>query len=317
MLLVDDDQPEPLDRGEHGRARADADPRLAAAQAHPLVVALARREPRMRHGDGVAEALDEARHRLRRQPDLGHEHDHAAALRERGLGGAQVDLGLAGAGDAVQEQRLVACVARSRRRSPRAPRSGRRRAPARRRDGRRRRRGPGSEHAGGGVRRSSPRCSRRRSVPWAAPVWAAGVPPSLREPLEHLALQRGQAGAGAARLAPRGGQLGDQLLEPADAGAGARRQHQRERARRRRAVLERDPARQLDEVLRHVRLDRAPRREQALARRPRSTSREPDDDAEQLAAPERHDAASSRRRRCRASPREGRSRTAHAARARS
>ena len=41
VLLVDDDQPEALDRGEDRRARADGDPRLARAQAPPLVVALA------------------------------------------------------------------------------------------------------------------------------------------------------------------------------------------------------------------------------------------------------------------------------------
>jgi hypothetical protein len=41
VLLVDDDQPEVVERCEHGRARADADARLAAAQPPPLVVALA------------------------------------------------------------------------------------------------------------------------------------------------------------------------------------------------------------------------------------------------------------------------------------
>ena len=41
VLLVDDDQPEALDRREDRRARADGDPRLAGAQAAPLVVALA------------------------------------------------------------------------------------------------------------------------------------------------------------------------------------------------------------------------------------------------------------------------------------
>ena len=41
MLLVDHDEAEVGDRREHGRARADRDPRLARAQAPPLVVALA------------------------------------------------------------------------------------------------------------------------------------------------------------------------------------------------------------------------------------------------------------------------------------
>ncbi len=106
MLLVDDDQAEVLDRREHGRARAHAYPRLALAQPAPLGVALARAKPRVQHRDGVAEAFDEAPDDLRSQSDLRHQHDRAAALLERGGGGAQVDLGLAGPGDAVQQPLL-------------------------------------------------------------------------------------------------------------------------------------------------------------------------------------------------------------------
>jgi len=80
VLLVDDDQPEVGDRRENRGAWADADPRLAAAQALPLVVALAGRQAGVQDRNGVAEALDEARHGLRRQADLGHEHDHACLL---------------------------------------------------------------------------------------------------------------------------------------------------------------------------------------------------------------------------------------------
>ena len=60
----------------------------------------------MQHGDGVAEAFDEAPDDLRRQRDLRHQHDRAAALLERGGGRAQVDLGLARPGDAVQQPLL-------------------------------------------------------------------------------------------------------------------------------------------------------------------------------------------------------------------
>ncbi len=108
MLLVDDDQPEVLDRGEHGRARPHAHPRLALAQPPPLGVALAGRQPRVQHGDGVAEAFDEAPDDLRGERDLGHEHDRAAPLLQRGGGGAQVDLGLARPGHAVQQPLLGA-----------------------------------------------------------------------------------------------------------------------------------------------------------------------------------------------------------------
>ena len=58
----------------------------------------------MQERDAVAEAGAEAGDRLRREADLRHEHDRAPALGERPLDGREVDLGLARAGDAVQEQ---------------------------------------------------------------------------------------------------------------------------------------------------------------------------------------------------------------------
>ncbi len=103
MLLVDHDQAEVADRREDGRAGADADAGLAAAQAPPLVVALAGGESRVEDREAVAEAGAEARHGLRREADLGDEDDRAAAALQRRLDRGQVDLGLAGAGDAVQE----------------------------------------------------------------------------------------------------------------------------------------------------------------------------------------------------------------------
>ena len=77
MLLVDDDQRRGRSSGantaERGPTQIRASPR---AQPPPLVVALAGAELRVQHRDRVAEALDEARDDLRRQRDLGHEHDH-------------------------------------------------------------------------------------------------------------------------------------------------------------------------------------------------------------------------------------------------
>ena len=104
VLLVDHDQAEVADRREDGGARSDADARLAAAQAPPLVVALARREGRVQNREAIAEPGAEARHRLRGEADLGDEDDRAPAPGERGLDRGQVDLGLARAGDAVEEQ---------------------------------------------------------------------------------------------------------------------------------------------------------------------------------------------------------------------
>ena len=107
VLLVDDDQPEPLDRGEDRRARPDGDPRLTGPQPPPLVVALALAQRRVQQRDRVPEARREARHRLRREGDLRHERDHALATRQGGLRRAQVHLGLAGPGHAVQQVGLA------------------------------------------------------------------------------------------------------------------------------------------------------------------------------------------------------------------
>ena len=107
VLLVDDHEPEVVHRREHRRARPDRHPRLAAAQPQPLVEALALGQPGVQQRHRVAEARLEARDGLRRQRDLGDEHDHAAAALERRLRRAQVDLGLARAGDAVQQVPLA------------------------------------------------------------------------------------------------------------------------------------------------------------------------------------------------------------------
>ena len=123
VLLVDDDEADVAHGREDRRARPDAHARLPRAQPRPLVVALAGGELGVKDGDGVAEARHEARHDLRRQRDLGHEHDHPAAVGEHRRGRLQVDLGLARAGDAVQQQPLAG---RAPSRSPAAPRPGRR-----------------------------------------------------------------------------------------------------------------------------------------------------------------------------------------------
>ncbi len=67
----------------------------------------------MQHGDGVAEAFDEATDDLRRQRDLRNQHDRSAPLLERCRRGAQVDLGLPGAGHAVQQPLLRASLTES------------------------------------------------------------------------------------------------------------------------------------------------------------------------------------------------------------
>ena len=76
MLLVDDDQPEVARIGaktaERGPTQTRASPRAAAPTRRSARPA---RELGVQDRDGVAEARDEARDDLRRQGDLGHEHD--------------------------------------------------------------------------------------------------------------------------------------------------------------------------------------------------------------------------------------------------
>src|SRR4029078_11499120 len=88
------------DRG----ARADGHARLALAQAPPLVVALARGELAVQHGHDAAQASHRRAHEEGRERDLGDEEQRAAALLQRALDGAEVDLGLSAAGDAVEKE---------------------------------------------------------------------------------------------------------------------------------------------------------------------------------------------------------------------
>ena len=104
VLLVDTDQAEPRNRGEDGRARAHHDRRLACDDPLALVAPLRVGETGVEDRDAIAEAGLEAAERLRRQRDLGHEDDRAAAAFERRRTRLQVDLRLAAAGRAGEEE---------------------------------------------------------------------------------------------------------------------------------------------------------------------------------------------------------------------
>jgi hypothetical protein len=106
VLLVDDDQPSPRMRREDGRARADADARLARAQPRPLVVALA--------GDSLecSTATVSPKRATKRATICGVSAISGTSTitpRPRASVGRrpQVDLGLARPGDAVQQQPLA------------------------------------------------------------------------------------------------------------------------------------------------------------------------------------------------------------------
>ena len=109
VLLVDADQAEVRHRREDRGARADDDRRLAGDDPLPLVAALRLGQAGVEHRDPVAEARLEAPERLRRQRDLRDEHDRALPALERGRAGLEIDLRLAAAGRAgEQEVRAVA-----------------------------------------------------------------------------------------------------------------------------------------------------------------------------------------------------------------
>ena len=104
VLLVDDENPEVPERREDGAACADRDPRLATAKPPPLVVALPVGQSRMQHGNAIPEARAKASGELRRERDLRHQNQRGAPLFERGPDRAQIDLGLAAAGHALQQE---------------------------------------------------------------------------------------------------------------------------------------------------------------------------------------------------------------------
>jgi hypothetical protein len=106
VLLVDDDE---ANVGERRKERgAGAHHHVDGTLAHevPLVEALAGGQARVEHGHVVAKARAEAAHGLRRERDLWHEDQGAFARGKRALDGLEVDLGLAGTGDAVHENHV-------------------------------------------------------------------------------------------------------------------------------------------------------------------------------------------------------------------
>ena len=104
MLLVDDEQPKPRHGCEERAARADDDIVAAGSDTAPDIVPFAAAQFGVDHRDAVREAPGKARHRLRRQRDLRHQHDRLATPCQRFGDGAQVDLGLPTAGDAMQQK---------------------------------------------------------------------------------------------------------------------------------------------------------------------------------------------------------------------
>ncbi len=193
VFLVDDDQPHIGQRREHGRAGPYAHAGLAAAQAQPFLLTLTLAEPRMEHRDDVAEAVLEAAHGLGSERDLRHEHNRAAPGGEHGLYGLEVHLGLARAGDSVQQEALRGSLSGT----------------------------PSAESTEHGIERSSLLAGQARDPVEPAPPAhrRRGGRPAQRA--QHDQITRLEATKG--RRAERGGQRGPSLLEPLERRpAGAR-----------------------------------------------------------------------------------------------
>ncbi len=106
VFLIDDDQAQIPDRGEHRRPRAHDHPHLPRRQRGPAVEPLAFAEMAVPdHGSvaGGLEAAAQPRHGLRRERHFGHQIDGAASRRQHLFDRTEINLGLAGAGDAVQQ----------------------------------------------------------------------------------------------------------------------------------------------------------------------------------------------------------------------
>ena len=109
VLLVHDDEAERFDGRKDGRAGADGNPRAALANLVPLVVPLAGGQMAVQHRhQGLqragAEPRLEALDGLRRERDFRHEDNGALALLQGVGDGLQIDLRLAAAGDAVEQE---------------------------------------------------------------------------------------------------------------------------------------------------------------------------------------------------------------------
>ncbi len=173
VLLVDHDQPQRRHRREHRHARAQHDARRAAVRRQPAGQALRIRHAAVQRDHGAAaEARLEARFELRREVDLRHHHQRLRGrlARQQRRHGLQIDLGLAAAGAAEQQEGAAFLPRSAPARSP-----ARRRAPGRSRPRRRQAHGAGT--ACRLSRRAS--CTALRSRNWGGRA-ASAISPSER-----------------------------------------------------------------------------------------------------------------------------------------
>ena len=107
VLFVDDDQAGVFHRREQRRAGADNNVGLAVPRGEPGFQALAVVDRRVDQRDARIEALLEARQGLRAEVDLRDQHQRLFAGLEGFADQLQIDFGLAAAGDAGQQERVI------------------------------------------------------------------------------------------------------------------------------------------------------------------------------------------------------------------
>ena len=113
LFLVDDDESQRRQRREHGQARPQHQLRQARRGGQPLGAAFAAPEATVQRRDAHAgRCATCAGEELRRQVDLGNQHQDLAPLREHSRRGRQINVGLAAAGHAVQQKRRKCPVGR-------------------------------------------------------------------------------------------------------------------------------------------------------------------------------------------------------------
>ena len=103
VFLVHHDQAGGFERREHRRAGAEHRQPVTRPRLPPGAVAFAIGQSRMQHAH-PPEPRPHAGHQLRRKGDLRHQYQRLFAVGDATLGGFQVDLGFAAAGDAVQQE---------------------------------------------------------------------------------------------------------------------------------------------------------------------------------------------------------------------
>ena len=107
MLFVDDDQPEIGKRQEESRTSPHHDARFAGRHRAPGLAPPRAGDFRMPMQRRRPEPVFEAPEPIHRECDLGQQHEHLTAARQRSGHRFEIDLGLARAGDPVEQRHLA------------------------------------------------------------------------------------------------------------------------------------------------------------------------------------------------------------------